>query len=221
MKKLMPIFAFLLIALLVLGSTALADDEIKIILDNEELEVDVAPILENGRTLLPMRAIFEALGCDVQWIEDKQEVLAEMWPKLDKNNLLSSQRARRISLIVNKPLATIYDLTLQVIDKFPGLAPYLEKIANSSFVQDLSSLIPFQIVPLDVAPKIVNGRTLVPLRFIAETLGCKVDWDSQSQTVTIENPEPVEVELDEDGLETDDPEEETPEEANPDNEIRE
>ncbi|MCL1873995.1 MAG: copper amine oxidase N-terminal domain-containing protein [Clostridiales bacterium] len=221
MKKLMPIFAFLLIALLVLGSTALADDEIKIILDNEELEVDVAPILENGRTLLPMRAIFEALGCDVQWIEDKQEVLAEMWPKLDKNNLLSSQRARRISLIVNKPLATIYDLTLQVIDKFPGLAPYLEKIANSSFVQDLSSLIPFQIIPLDVAPKIVNGRTLVPLRFIAETLGCKVDWDSQSQTVTIENPEPVEVELDEDGLETDDPEEETPEEANPDNEIRE
>jgi|GEM_PF-6866009 len=38
---------------------------------------------------------------------------------------------------------------------------------------------------LDVAPRVVDGRTLVPLRFVAEALGATVDWDDESQTVTI------------------------------------
>ncbi len=37
----------------------------------------------------------------------------------------------------------------------------------------------------DVAPKIVNGRTMLPVRFIAESLGAKVDWDEANQLVTI------------------------------------
>lgn len=39
---------------------------------------------------------------------------------------------------------------------------------------------------LDAAPQIVGDRTMVPLRFIAEALGAKVDWDGDTQTVTIE-----------------------------------
>lgn len=38
---------------------------------------------------------------------------------------------------------------------------------------------------LDVAPKIVNGRTFVPIRFISETFGAEVLWDSASKTITI------------------------------------
>lgn len=38
---------------------------------------------------------------------------------------------------------------------------------------------------LDVAPKIENGRTLVPLRAISEALGAEVTWDEQTQTVTV------------------------------------
>jgi len=37
----------------------------------------------------------------------------------------------------------------------------------------------------DTAPQIVNGRTYMPLRFLLENLGLKVDWNSQSQTITI------------------------------------
>ena len=37
----------------------------------------------------------------------------------------------------------------------------------------------------DVAPKIVNDRTMLPIRFIAEALGAKVDWIEESQTVKI------------------------------------
>lgn len=40
-------------------------------------------------------------------------------------------------------------------------------------------------VELDVAPKIENNRTLVPLRFVAENLGCKVEWNQNTKTITI------------------------------------
>ncbi|MBQ6553647.1 MAG: copper amine oxidase N-terminal domain-containing protein, partial [Firmicutes bacterium] len=43
------------------------------------------------------------------------------------------------------------------------------------------------VVESDVAPQITaEGRTVVPLRVISETLGAKVDWDSETKTVTAE-----------------------------------
>ncbi len=42
----------------------------------------------------------------------------------------------------------------------------------------------------DVKPIIVNGRTMLPLRFVAENLGCKVDWDPTTRTITITYPAP-------------------------------
>lgn len=42
-----------------------------------------------------------------------------------------------------------------------------------------------QATTLDVAPFIVGQRTLVPLRFIAQSLGAAVNWDDGTSTVTI------------------------------------
>ena len=39
--------------------------------------------------------------------------------------------------------------------------------------------------PVDEPAYISNGRTMVPVRFIAETLNCKVDWDNNTRTVKI------------------------------------
>lgn len=39
---------------------------------------------------------------------------------------------------------------------------------------------------IDVPAEVMNNRTMVPLRFIAEQLGLKVQWDQDTQTVTIE-----------------------------------
>ncbi len=38
---------------------------------------------------------------------------------------------------------------------------------------------------LDTAPTIINERTMLPIRFIAESFGFEVAWDGGSQTVTI------------------------------------
>lgn len=35
------------------------------------------------------------------------------------------------------------------------------------------------------APMIKDSRTFVPIRFISEQLGYKVDWDGETKTVTI------------------------------------
>ncbi len=38
---------------------------------------------------------------------------------------------------------------------------------------------------LDVPAQIVNGRTLIPVRFVSESLNFKVEWDEKTQTVSI------------------------------------
>ena len=34
-------------------------------------------------------------------------------------------------------------------------------------------------------PKIKNGRTYIPVRFVSEHLGYNVDWDGETKTITI------------------------------------
>lgn len=40
---------------------------------------------------------------------------------------------------------------------------------------------------LDTAPQIINDRTMLPIRFIAESFKFDVDWEQSSQTITIKN----------------------------------
>ena len=40
----------------------------------------------------------------------------------------------------------------------------------------------------NVKPVIQNDRTMLPLRFVAESLGCKVEWEPNTQTITITYP---------------------------------
>ncbi len=75
MKKI--ISAILLVAMILsLGIVFASDAETEIFIDGTKLECDVAPIIENGRTLVPMRAIFEALGANVYWDDETKTVTA-------------------------------------------------------------------------------------------------------------------------------------------------
>ena len=43
-----------------------------------------------------------------------------------------------------------------------------------------------QVAVLDVPPRIVNGRTMVPLRFITEALGAEVTWNATTNTINVQ-----------------------------------
>ena len=51
-----------------------ADSEIKVIYQGKEIEFDVAPVIVEGRTLVPMRAIFERLGAGIEWDDETRTV---------------------------------------------------------------------------------------------------------------------------------------------------
>lgn len=40
---------------------------------------------------------------------------------------------------------------------------------------------------LDIPAQIINGRTMVPARFVSEALNCDVTWDQESKTAAIAN----------------------------------
>ena len=113
-------------------------------LNGENVECDAAPIIRNGRTMLPIRFIAEALGADVSWTEQTKTV------SVKKFNF-------SISLFVG------------------GFSAEVTKNGRVEKVE------------LDSPSFIENGRTYLPVRFVSENLGAKVDWNGDTQTVTIEN----------------------------------
>lgn len=54
---------------------AAATQRITIVIDGKPLVTDAPAVLENGTTLVPMRAIFEALGASVQWIDATKTII--------------------------------------------------------------------------------------------------------------------------------------------------
>jgi hypothetical protein len=56
-----------------------------------------------------------------------------------------------------------------------------------------SALVNGKSTPIDstnpkVVPQILNSRTMLPLRFVAESLGADVQWEASTQTITITYP---------------------------------
>ncbi len=83
--------AFLTMLLLASAiSPVMANNNIKVRLGGELIKFDVQPQLVNNRTMVPLRAIFEALGATVDWNGDTQTVT-------------STKDGTTISLSINNP----------------------------------------------------------------------------------------------------------------------
>lgn len=113
-------------------------DPIKVKVDGNHLDFDVPPQIIEGRTLVPLREIFEALGSNVKWDAETRTAIGV-----------------KGSTTVKLPIG--------------------EKQALKNG----------QIIELDVAATVIDGRTLVPVRFIAESLGAEVEWDGDTRTVIV------------------------------------
>lgn len=151
MKKLLSIFVSMAMALTSFGCVTYADNETTLVLqinnpmmsvNGEEAEVDpgfgTTPVISEGRTLVPVRAIVEAMGGNVDWNADNQTATL-------------SYGDNEISLTVGSTTA---------------------ELNHESRV-------------IDTAPVIINNRTMLPIRFIAEGFGFDTDWDADSKTITI------------------------------------
>lgn len=65
MKK--RIFASALALTMIFSANVMAANEITVNVNGVKVQMDQQPIIENGRTLVPLRAVAEALGCEVVW----------------------------------------------------------------------------------------------------------------------------------------------------------
>jgi Copper amine oxidase N-terminal domain. len=122
-----------------LNCYAYADDSINVVLSGKKLEFDVAPTVINGRTVLPVRTIFEELGLGVEWDGNTRTITGT------KDGLV-------ITLQIDNKEAKVNDKT----------------------------------VILDVPATIIDGRTVVPGRFVAEATGADVEWEGSTRTFYID-----------------------------------
>lgn len=76
MKKIKKTLCLFLTILMMVSAITpvMANGDIKVKIDGQQIAFDVPPQLINDRTMVPLRAIFEALGATVDWNDDTQTV---------------------------------------------------------------------------------------------------------------------------------------------------
>lgn len=110
-----------------------------VIYNDTILAFEQPPVIENDRTLIPIRFLFEQMGATVDWNGDTQT-------------------------------ATISQ----------------DNTAVSFSINDIEADVNGQTVSMDVPAQLINGKTMVPVRFLSEELGYDVDWDGENRIITIE-----------------------------------
>ncbi|MEK3984894.1 copper amine oxidase N-terminal domain-containing protein [Paenibacillus sp. FSL K6-3166] len=77
MKKLwISVLVVLVVLPMMFQSSVKAATPISIIIDGVRLSTDQAPVMVNGRTMVPLRAIFEAFNATIKWDQKAQTVTA-------------------------------------------------------------------------------------------------------------------------------------------------
>ncbi len=74
MKRIFSLIFCFVLSLSCMAS-AYAADSVNILLNGEKFESDTEPFIEQNRTMVPVRAIFEAMGAQVRWDEENKTVL--------------------------------------------------------------------------------------------------------------------------------------------------
>ncbi|KUO50246.1 MAG: copper amine oxidase [Desulfitibacter sp. BRH_c19] len=139
MKRLIGVLFLSICIIFSLSPITFAQEErISVLVDGLPTNFDVEPIIENGRTLVPFRAIAEDLNVKVEWDGGSQ--------------------------------------TINATDK--GTSIQLQIGSSTAYINEMA-------VTLDVSPQIINGRTLIPLRFFSEAFNCNVEWIGSRNEVKI------------------------------------
>lgn len=108
--KLKKLLGFTLSSILVITAVNSAYASIGIKINNQVLNTDVEPQIVNGRTMVPVRAIFEGVGADVDWNPSSKTITG----KKDKTTIVM-QIGDNIMTINNK--AVEMDSAAMIIDE--------------------------------------------------------------------------------------------------------
>ena len=154
MKKLLRLLALSAVVALSLCVTAMAAeadaDAPAVLVNGQAVEfADAVPQIVDGRTYIPLRATFTALGFadeDITWDAEKRTATAV------KEGLTITLTEGEKAVTVTKD----------------GESETMETDAAAY---------------VDAA----SGRTLVPLRFVAQAAGCNVGWDGNTRTAIIDD----------------------------------
>ncbi|HRW12881.1 MAG TPA: copper amine oxidase N-terminal domain-containing protein [Syntrophomonas sp.] len=140
MKKKFAVLLCLAMFMTIFAAPALAaDPTVSVVIDGQAVTfADQAPIIDNSRTLVPLRAIFEAMGATVSW-DDATKT------------------------------ATGVKGDITVVVAIGSVSPTINGVVKT----------------IDVPAKIVNSRTLAPLRFVCEAFGGTVSWDGATYTASV------------------------------------
>jgi len=116
-----------------------ADENISLTVNGKSVETQVPPTIIDGRTMVPVRDIFEACGAKVNWDANTKTITGE------KGNTT----------------------VVMQID------------SNMLFINE-------KVTEMDATPVIIDGRTLAPARYVAESFGGIVDWNAEDKVVMID-----------------------------------
>lgn len=161
-KAILPVALAIILALSLLPTvayTSSGEPPISVYLDGTKIDfADQEPIITDGRTLVPVRAIFEAFGMEVEWRNDNGE--QQIW----------AQRGD-------------FGISMYIDSHFMSFGNFADDYVTFRG----QTMRPFEStqIELDVPPMMLNNRTLVPLRAISEALNAQVNWDEETRTVTI------------------------------------
>lgn len=111
---------------------------VSVLVNGRPIACDVPPLLENGRTLVPLRALGEALGAEIGWDGSTETATLAL-----AGTTVELKIGSREALVNGRQLT------------------------------------------LDVPARLIGGRTFVPLRFIGQALGARVEWDEASRTASV------------------------------------
>ncbi len=81
MRKNLLVFSIIMILTLVFSQFAMAQEAeaaaISVLIDGKKLAMEKAPLMQQGRVLVPMRSVFEALEASVSWDSKTQTITAK------------------------------------------------------------------------------------------------------------------------------------------------
>lgn len=175
MKKIITVLAISMLIFGLFCTTAqAAPSNIKVVVDGKQVVfTDAKPYIDsNYRTQVPMRALGEALGCEVNYTKDIYQGNGH------ENIKLTKMTAN--GLIWN---ADLYRFHYTYPTRYSQWSKVMTVNIQSPTVGNFD--LRYQTNELDTTPQMKNNRTYLPARYAAEAFGYYVTWDAKTSTVII------------------------------------